>query len=52
MALSKLITLPSGHQCDYWKIIKLEKDFNNGQTTIEIIGYLNDTTREEGYAPL
>jgi hypothetical protein len=52
MALRKLLTLPSGHACAYWRIVSVSADYARGHGAVEVIGYRDADAREEGLSPL
>jgi hypothetical protein len=52
MALRKLLTLPSGHACEYWRIASITTAFATGHGTVELAGYRDQAAREAGMPPL
>lgn len=51
MALKKVISLPSGHTCEYWRIVRVQQDFATGAGTVIIAGYLDEQARLDGKQP-
>jgi hypothetical protein len=52
MALRKLLTLPSGHAVEYWRIASITTAFVAGHGTVELAGYRDQAAREAGMPPL
>ena len=52
MALLKPITLPSGHDCAYWRIASISTNYAHGHGAVELVGYRDADAREAGLPPL
>jgi hypothetical protein len=52
MALRKLLTLPSGHAVEYWRIASITTAFAAGHGVVELAGYRDQAAREAGMPPL
>lgn len=52
MALIKNIALPSGHECEYWRIIEISTRHLSKDGYVTIIGYKDAAAREAGMQPL
>ena len=52
MALLKPITLPSGHECSYWRIASISANYAQGHGSVELVGYRDADARADGLAPL
>jgi hypothetical protein len=52
MALIKKITLPSGHECSYWRVIEVQTKHLSKDGSVTIIGYKDKATRDAGFQPL
>ena len=51
MALRKTITLPSGHSCEYWRIVEIRRDWLNGIGAVIVAGYRDESARRGELAP-
>jgi len=51
MALRKTITLPSGHFCEYWRIVEIRRDWLNGTGAVIVAGYRDESARRGELAP-
>lgn len=52
MAFQKVITLPSGHDCAYWRIASISANYAHGHGAVELVGYRDADAREAGLPPL